>query len=195
MFLNQMEKSAKEIENEYEAMISKYDLETNAKQIAVAELKKYENIVFLDCRLPFEYETSTIPTSLLLTPSFGKKIESPVELPSDVRKAIESERTDLVVCFCTAGLRSGHVCVHLQNRYKEKKFMNLHGGIISYVNSGGVVVNAERKTTNRVHTFGKKWGKFLDAKKGKVVVGGPGISSSSASFFERIQLFIGSWFT
>ncbi len=59
-----------------------------------------------------------------------------------------------IIVYCTIGYRSGLVAREL---LKERKDVyNLRGGILAWINDGGVLVN-DKKETKEVHVYGVKW--------------------------------------
>ena len=77
-----------------------------------------------------------------------------------------------IVCYCTAGYRSGYCSKDLEARL-QRPVLNLDGGIIAYANAGGRLVRRKTGTpldsrteeeeidVNVVNPFSKKWGKYL----------------------------------
>jgi rhodanese-related sulfurtransferase len=59
------------------------------------------------------------------------------------------------VFYCTIGYRSSQVAQRLKDG--KLKVVNLRGGIIGWVHSGGQVVDSSGKETKKVHVYGDKW--------------------------------------
>jgi rhodanese-related sulfurtransferase len=72
-------------------------------------------------------------------------------------------KTDTILVYCTIGYRSERVGEKLLAAGYENVF-NLYGGIFQWKNLGGVVLDSENDTTQRVHCYNKSWSRFL--KKG-----------------------------
>ncbi len=64
-----------------------------------------------------------------------------------------------IVVYCSVGYRSERIARQLiKAGYTDVK--NLYGGIFQWVNSGHAVVNSSG-STDTVHTYNKKWSKWL----------------------------------
>jgi rhodanese-related sulfurtransferase len=121
--------------------------------ITVAELKNNkEKYVLLDARELEEYETSHIADARF----FGYK--SP---QYDILRGIKKEQP--IVLYCSIGVRSEKMGEKLiEQGYTNVK--NLYGSIFEWANEGLPVVNATGKVTTQIHTYNKKWSKWLDNK-------------------------------
>ena len=166
-----------DVKREYETLCAKYDKMTGARQITVDALQKYmhegeREIIILDIREEREHLVSTLPGAKLLVPSVGLLRMSymtppPASVPPN----------KMVVCHCTAGLRSGWAAVDLERKWKRPVY-SLHGGIISWANASGVLVTPRKgdegedrnncPITEKVHTYSAKWGRYLKAQENAV---------------------------
>ena len=72
----------------------------------------------------------------------------------------------LVVCYCSVGYRSEKAGEWLI-KHKVKNVKNLYGGIFAWCNEGNPLIDNNGKTTEIIHGYSVKWGKWV--KKGKVV--------------------------
>lgn len=64
------------------------------------------------------------------------------------------------VLYCTIGYRSSQVAQRLKDGSPKDgslKVVNLRGGLIGWVHSGGQVVDSSGKETKKVHVYGDKW--------------------------------------
>lgn len=147
---------------EYEVLCQNYDRRTQARQItagnALAQRDAGAAIIWIDTRAAVEHTVSCIPTAslhevalprLLLGTAMGGVAESLRAAPTNAT----------IICACTAGLRSGWAAVELEKRL-GRPVMSLHGGIVAWANAGGEVVQGG-VVTDRVHTCGAQWGRFL----------------------------------
>jgi rhodanese-related sulfurtransferase len=64
-----------------------------------------------------------------------------------------------VILYCSVGYRSGKYGEKLINRGIENVH-NLYGGIFNWTNEGREMVD-ENGPTDKVHTYNKKWGKWV----------------------------------
>jgi rhodanese-related sulfurtransferase len=113
--------------------------------------------VVLDAREKQEYQVSRIENALHI----GYKNFDLNEL----RDLISDKNTTLIV-YCSVGVRSGKIAEKLiANGYTS--VYNLYGGIFDWVNKGYPVYDDNKKRTEKVHVFSKKWGVYLS--KGKKV--------------------------
>ena len=71
-----------------------------------------------------------------------------------------------VVVYCSVGYRSEKIGEKLEEM-GFSNVLNLYGGIFDWVNHGKPVVNSQGESTEKVHAYNKKWGKWL--KKGEKV--------------------------
>ena len=163
-------------EEEYEKMCNEYDRKTSSTQIYAKEAMKLHEegkLVIIDTREVYEHEYAAIPNAKLLSPTtLGMTLVSTVgtgmryqqNIPLEELKKIPEDVT--IVCSCTAGLRSGYCAVDLSKRL-QRPVLNLHGGIISWFNAGGKVVNPKtNEQVDTVHTYGENWAKYVKGGKG-----------------------------
>lgn len=105
--------------------------------------------VLLDTREKEEFDVSHIPNAIFS----GYK-----DFNTDALKDLS--KTDTIVVYCSVGYRSERIGEKLQKMGFSKVF-NLYGGIFEWKNTGNEVVNAQGLTTEKVHTYNKKWSQWL----------------------------------
>ena len=166
-----------DLDAEYAQMCDGYDAKTGCRSITAEEILPLMNddkslVYIIDTRGENEHLVSTLPGAHLVVPDIGvlsmsykTPLPDPATIPSDV----------MVVCHCTAGLRSGWTAVDLEKKW-QRPIYSLKGGIISWSNAGGKLVVPTSETevdetsgaavveTERVHTYSATWGKFLKKK-------------------------------
>lgn len=127
-------------------LLSSKTLVVNIKE-AAANRNSY---TFLDAREAEEYNVSHISNALFIGYDHFE-LSAVNDLPRN---------TPLIV-YCSIGKRSENITKEL---LKEgfNNVHNLYGGIFEWVNGGNGVVDNENKPTNKVHAYGRFWGKFLD---------------------------------
>ncbi len=119
-----------------------------------ADCAKQSGLVYLDAREPNEFEVSHIPSARLVGYD-DFRIETLRDLPKDAP----------IVVYCSVGYRSEKIGEELQ-KAGFTNVSNLYGGIFQWVNTGNPVYDAKGKT-DRVHTYSKRWSKWLE-RGGKV---------------------------
>ncbi len=118
--------------------------------------KEKENILILDTRSEFAFNTSHIPGAERI--GFDDfSIERVWYYPRDSK----------IVVYCTLGVKSEKVGKYLETM-GFTNVQNLYGSIIEWTNQDGVIVNAEGKTTRKIIIKGKEKKHFL--KKGKAIL-------------------------
>ena len=100
--------------------------------------------VFIDVRTPEEQIVSMLP---------GAVTEK--ELADN--PSILQDKT--AVAYCTIGYRSGHYAADMSR--EGIRVLNIPGGILAWVFSGGKVYHAGEET-NRVHVYGDEWNYLPD---------------------------------
>lgn len=70
------------------------------------------------------------------------------------------KRTDTVIVYCSIGVRSERIGEKLK-KAGYKNVYNLFGGIFRWVNSGYAVVDHRNQSTQKIHPYSEKWGKWL----------------------------------
>ncbi|MFK7935313.1 MAG: rhodanese-like domain-containing protein [Saprospiraceae bacterium] len=142
-------------EQEFEDMATQM-AKGSVDDISTTELKlQQENIILLDTREQKEYNISHIPGAIWVGyDDFNlKRLKS---IPKDAK----------VVTYCSVGYRSERIGEQLQKAgYSDVS--NLKGSIFKWVNEGNSIVDENNKSTNKVHGFNEKWGRWV--KEGKVV--------------------------
>ena len=113
-------------------------------------LTKRNDFIFLDARERQEYSISRIPTALH------------VGYQNFTTKVLDSiDRKKVMVVYCSIGYRSEKICEQIQ-KSGFKNVYNLYGGIFEWVNQGLPLHDNQKKQTNKIHAYDKKWGIWLD---------------------------------
>ena len=108
------------------------------------------NYTFLDAREAKEYNVSHIPNARFV--GFDQfELSQTSDLP----------KNKPLIIYCSIGKRSEKITKEL---LKEgfSNVRNLYGGIFEWVNEGNGVVDNENRPTNKVHAYGRFWGKWLE---------------------------------
>ena len=119
--------------------------------ISSEELSSSSGLVLLDTRSLAEYEVSHLQGAKWVG---YKKFDI-----DEVLKTYPDKNTPMVV-YCSVGVRSENIGEKLQNAgYTEIK--NLYGGIFEWKNKNFLVYTPEGKSTEKVHAYGRRWGRLL----------------------------------
>jgi len=115
-----------------------------------------EAIVF-DTRELEEFEVSHIEGAKLL--GYNKMDKSQLE-------GIDKDTP--IVVYCSVGYRSEKIGEKLQKMGYTNVY-NLYGSLFEWVNEGNEVVNQKGEKTKKVHTYNKKWSKWMNEDAGEKV--------------------------
>ncbi len=133
-------------------------LDFSVPLIGVEELSKTkDHFVILDAREKEEYALSHIEGALYL--GYNEIAE---EALADL------EKDTPLVLYCSVGYRSEKMGEFL----KKKGFTNvynLYGSIFEWVNQGHAIVDNAGYPTKKVHTYHKKWSKWVEEGKAEKV--------------------------
>ena len=133
---------------EFKDVIDSY-LSFQADTIHVSQLKQKNSILYVDCRDRKEFEVSQIQGAI-----FHENFDW------------KNHQDKTIVVYCSIGKRSEDLSIEI-NELGAKNVFNLYGGIFEWVNQGNPVYNQEGVQTDKVHTYSKKWSKWL--VKGKAI--------------------------
>ena len=112
-------------------------------------LTQQRPVVLLDARSPNEFAVSHLPGARFV--DYDRfKLDDVQDVPKD---------TDIVV-YCAVGYRSERVGERLQDA-GYRHVQNLYGGIFEWKNQGLEVVNPQGRPTDSVHTYNRRWSKWL----------------------------------
>lgn len=129
----------------YEAFYESFPTHTTARQMSVQEIvearKQGRQVVFVDARATEEQEVSVVPEAIRF-PIEKDALQVTIE---DIRSLLADQgiasqlsairKEDLVVAYCTAGLRGGFCAMALEEKLGRPCF-NLTGGMIEWKNQG-----------------------------------------------------------
>ena len=122
--------------------------------ITPAELQDFINnnkdFILLDTRSKEEYTVSHLKSAEFLSYE-GFNIENVNHIAKDTP----------IILYCSVGYRSERIGEKLLNAgFTNVK--NIYGGIFLWKNSGYPVYNQKNEETDSVHTYNKKWSKWLE---------------------------------
>ena len=111
--------------------------------------KNKSNFFILDTRGPEEYKVSHIQDAHFMD---YKKPDYTV---------LDGISPDTpIAIYCSVGHRSEKIGEHLQKMGFTQVF-NLYGSIFEWVNHGHQIVNTEENPTDTLHTYNKRWSKYV----------------------------------
>lgn len=111
------------------------------------------NAILLDAREKKEYEVSHLEDAIYVGYHKFKLEETIKKLPKD--------KNTKIVVYCSLGIRSETVA-HKLIKAGYTNVFNLYGGIFKWKNSAFQVVDTLGKPTEKVHSFNKDWGRWLE---------------------------------
>lgn len=110
-----------------------------------------EDYIFLDARELEEYQVSHIPGARYI--GFRKFDE-------DLLAGID--RDNNIIIYCSVGYRSEKIGKKMQKMGFTSVY-NLYGSIFEWINHGLPIENNQGIATDTIHTYNKKWGKWVDS--------------------------------
>lgn len=143
--MGQNEVNNKAYANRLKSLLS-HDVEEISVEDAVV---LFDKVVFLDSREKSEYNISHIKDAKWVGYN-----------DFDAKRLKGISKDSKIIIYCSVGYRSEKITSKL-NELGYKNVSNLYGGIFEWVNQGNKVYNNDNEVTLRVHTYNKKWGKWL----------------------------------
>jgi rhodanese-related sulfurtransferase len=127
----------------------------SVEYISVEELVQlktaHPNVKLLDAREPSEYSISHIQDAI-----YAGYDDFTLEAIQD-----KISKNDTIVVYCSIGVRSENIGEELQDAGYQHVF-NLYGGIFDWFNKGHKVFYQSEKPTERIHSYNRFWGKYLE---------------------------------
>lgn len=147
-------------DSDFKSLADRMAEKFNSPSISAAQVKKDlksrdKNLIVFDAREKEEFNVSHLPGAKLV----GSR-------NFDAKKALKNINKDQkIIVYCTVGYRSGRVASQLKKLGYD--VYNLHGGITSWVNEDGSLLDKNNKPTQKVHTHSKRTAKWF--KKGELI--------------------------
>jgi rhodanese-related sulfurtransferase len=119
--------------------------------ISVHDAQKRKDVLFLDAREADEYQVSHIPSAVCIGYDHWDK---------SVVQSIPKDQA--IIIYCSIGYRSEKI----GNKLKALGYtnvQNLYGSIFEWANAGFPLEQHSTKT-NKLHTYNKKWSKWVENK-------------------------------
>lgn len=138
------------LNDKFETKVDSY-LKYTIPAIGVTTLNELKDqVVILDAREPEEYAVSHIQNAQYIGHD---------DVDETVLEGIDKDQP--IVIYCSIGYRSEVVGTKLKEQ-GFTKVVNLYGSIFEWVNQGYPVVDTLNQETNKVHTFNRKWSKWVE---------------------------------
>lgn len=147
--ISQYSKTASCQNDAFDKKVNSY-LSYSAPVLSVKDaFAKKDDLIFLDAREYHEYEVSHIPSARYI--GFDKfKITTIKDIPVDKK----------IVVYCSIGYRSEIIATKLRAA-GYKNVYNLYGSLFEWANAGHELKDKAGLSTNKVHTFNKKWSQWV----------------------------------
>ncbi|MGB0862424.1 MAG: rhodanese-like domain-containing protein [Saprospiraceae bacterium] len=140
-----------EIKNKSYANRLKFLLSHNVEEISVKDAVAIsDKVVFLDSREKSEYNISHIKDAQWVGYD-----------DFDIKRLKTISKDSKIIIYCSVGYRSEKITSKL-NKLGYKNVSNLYGGIFEWVNQGNKVYSNDGEVTLKVHTYNKRWGRWLN---------------------------------
>lgn len=125
--------------------------------LGAREAQALDDPVFLDAREEEEYRVSHLPGALHLGAN---------RMDMDVLRGIDRDRP--LVVYCTVGYRSERAAKKLREAGFSRVY-NLYGSLYAWKLASFPLEDAAGKTTEKLHTYNRKWGSFIPDTLGEKV--------------------------
>ncbi len=135
---------------EFDRKVNSY-LEYTAPVISVTDAyNDRDKILFVDARGFGEYKVSHIPAARFV--DYNK-------FDLDMLKDIPKNKR--IVVYCSIGYRSEKIATKMI-KAGFTNVSNLYGSIFEWANAGHDLYDLQGKPTKNIHTYNKKWGKWVN---------------------------------
>lgn len=124
------------------------------KPATLDSLQQKQEVVLLDTRSPKEYQVSHLKDAQFVDYDDFK-----------IEQITIQDKEKPIVVYCSVGYRSERVGEALK-KAGYKNVYNLYGGIFQWKNENLPVYATDGQETDSVHTYNKRWGKWLEDGKG-----------------------------
>lgn len=124
-------------------------LSFNIPALSVKEAKQIPDAIYLDARESNEYIVSHIPGATWI----GSDHWMPQTLQS-----VSKEQS--IIVYCSVGYRSEKIATKIKALGYQRVY-NLYGSIFEWANEGNSLVNNDGQPTKELHTYNKKWSKWV----------------------------------
>ncbi len=112
-----------------------------------------DEYIFLDARELEEYQISHIP---------GARYIGYKKFDEELLKGISHD--DKIIVYCSVGYRSEKIGKKLE-KLGYTSVYNLYGSIFEWINCDLPLENQQGIATDTIHTYNKKWSKWVDDKE------------------------------
>lgn len=148
-----MTRSDSQVENPDFQKKLQWLLRHNVKEISVAEIANFQDVIYLDAREKAEYKVSHIENAVWVGYD-----------DFDIQTVENLDKSKPIIVYCSVGYRSEKISKKLEKN-GFKRVYNLYGGLFEWYNQGLPIVNNQGKPTGKIHTYNEKWGKWVKERK------------------------------
>ncbi len=136
---------------EFQEEVSSY-LSFDVPVISISEAYAHKtSYTFLDAREESEFEVSHIENAVYIGYD-----------DFDIRTVEHIDKSQPIIIYCSIGYRSEKIGKKLK-KAGFQNVQNLYGSIFEWVNQHHPIYDSENKATNQIHTYNKKWSKWVQA--------------------------------
>ncbi|PKV48147.1 rhodanese-related sulfurtransferase [Aquimarina sp. MAR_2010_214] len=144
-------------QNSLDELLRQYNNES-IPYISVSTLETIQDtVLLLDAREKKEYQVSHLKNAVHIGYDHFK-------IKSFTQQHISKD--PYIVVYCSIGIRSEDISEQLKKAGYTNVY-NLYGGIFEWKNNDLPILNSNEELTDEIHTYSKKWGKWLH--KGKKI--------------------------
>ncbi|MGK0388377.1 MAG: rhodanese-related sulfurtransferase [Maribacter sp.] len=115
--------------------------------------EKLDDYLILDTREKEEYNTSHISNAKYV--GYNN---------FDIKTLNGVDKEQPIIVYCSVGYRSEKIGEKLQKEGFTEVY-NLYGSIFEWANQGMALEDSEKQSTTKIHTYNKKWSKWVFNKK------------------------------
>lgn len=146
---SQLTKSA-EFDQEIRSMIDFSVPIMSCTELSQIPKKEREQILLLDAREIEEYEVSHIPGAEHI--GYKNFLENKLD---------QVDKDTKIIVYCSVGYRSEKIGEKIIDLGFNNVY-NLYGSIFEWVNQGNQLEDTSGENTDELHTYNKKWSKWVD---------------------------------
>ncbi len=139
----------------YVELLEQYNTQS-IPYISVEELRMLQmndSVIILDAREPKEFVVSHIASAKNV--GFN-------DFTSEEKQLQNLTKNTSIIVYCSVGIRSEKIGEKLK-KAGFTNVKNLYGGIFEWKNKDYPVIDSTGRRTENVHTFSKRWSKYLHA--------------------------------
>ncbi len=142
---------------EFTSAVKEITEDFKIKNFSAIDLEEYigavnfnDHFTLLDAREPAEYKVSHLNNAIFIgSDDFDY---------DQIKNKLDPNK--IIIIYCSVGYRSSKIAEKIEN--KGHKIYNLNGGIFEWMNRKFPVVDSSNKPTQKIHTYNKSWGNYVE---------------------------------